>query len=200
MGGQVVSKINYQQETDYTSLVKEFLKIQESESRARALIQIIPRNSMVQIPRRRKDIDFIFLISNPAQARQIKPTLAFYYAENIPVYALPSIYNGYDNPEANADLNGIIFVDAPWMIYNQPRNRQTLDRWLPEDQGILQRLRALGADAFSLYPQLELLDSNNSYAVRGSTGELKIDDSGQIHRTLTPAVFRQGMADIMIEN
>jgi outer membrane PBP1 activator LpoA protein len=200
MGGQVVSKINYRQETDYTALIKEFLKIQESESRARTLIQIIPRDSMVQIPRRRKDIDFIFLISNPAQARQIKPTLAFYYAENIPVYALPSIYNGYDNPEANLDLNGIVFVDAPWMIYNQPRNKKVLDQWLPEDQGILQRLRALGADAFSLYPQLELLDSNNLQAIKGATGELKIDNYGQIHRTLTPAVFRKGLADILIEN
>ena len=155
---------------------------------------------MVQIPRRRKDIDFIFLISNPAQARQIKPTLAFYYAENIPVYALPSIYNGYDNPEANLDLNGIVFVDAPWMIYNQPRNKKVLDQWLPEDQGILQRLRALGADAFSLYPQLELLDSNNLQAIKGATGELKIDNYGQIHRTLTPAVFRKGLVDILIEN
>ncbi|MDG0999014.1 MAG: penicillin-binding protein activator [Gammaproteobacteria bacterium] len=199
-GGQVVSKTNYQQETDYSSLVKEFLKIQESESRARALIEIIPRNNMVHIPRRRKDIDFIFLISNPAQARQIKPTLAFYYAENIPVYALPSIYNGFDNPEANLDLNGIVFVDAPWMIYDQPRNKQVLDQSLPEDQGILQRLRALGADAFSLYPQLDLLDSGNPHAIRGATGGLKIDDSGQIHRTLTPAIFRQGLADILVGN
>lgn len=200
IGGQVVSKINYQQETDYASLVKEFLKIQESESRARALIEIIPRNNMVQIPRRRKDIDFIFLISNPAQARQLKPTLAFYYAENIPVYALPSVYNGYDNPEVNLDLNGIVFVDAPWMIYNKPRNKQLLDQSIPEDQGILQRLRALGADAFSLYPQLDLLDSDNPHAIKGATGELKIDDSGQIRRSLTPAVFRQGLVDILIGN
>jgi outer membrane PBP1 activator LpoA protein len=200
LGGQVAAKISYQQETDYSSLVKDFLKIQESESRARALIQTIPRNNVLQIPRGRKDIDFIFLISNPAQARQIKPTLAFYYAQNIPVYSLPSVYNGYDNPEANLDLNGIIFVDAPWMIHSQLRNRKTLDQSLPEDQGILQRLRALGADAFSLYPQLELLDPKSLNVIKGATGGLTIDRSNQIHRTLTPAVFKKGLAAILLEN
>ena len=86
------------------------------------------------------------------------------------------------------------------MIHSQLRNRKTLDQSLPEDQGILQRLRALGADAFSLYPQLELLDPKSLNVIRGVTGGLTIDRSNQIHRTLTPAVFKKGLAAILLEN
>ena len=89
------------------------MAIDSSELRRDRIVQLLPRTSVEFIPRRRGDIDFIFLIANPREGRQIKPTLAFYFAGDIPVYALPSIYDGQDNQSANQDLNGIVFTDAP---------------------------------------------------------------------------------------
>ncbi len=172
------------------------MAIDASEARRDRIVQLLPRSSVEFTPRRRGDIDFILLIANPSQGRQIKPTLAFYFAEDIPVYALPSIYDGLDNQSANQDLNGIVFTDAPWILANYDPLKSNAASSLRPAQGPVQRFRAMGIDSFRLYSRLQQLNDQEISSLRGATGVLTMDESGRIHRRLEVARFVNGRATL----
>ena len=185
-GGEFVARAAYLGGGDFTEVVKAVLDIDASEARLARLLDILPRANVEFTPRRRQDIDFIFLMANPQVGRQIKPALDFYYAEDLPVFALPSLYDGAENPESNRDLNGVIFADAPLM-------------WLNEDpalaaSGAERRLQAMGIDSFRLYPRLGQFLRGQVTSLRGATGELRMEDNRRIHRRLTPGRFENGIA------
>lgn len=194
-GGRVVSQNSFNGNGDYAQVVRRLMAIDSSEARAERLLNLLPRNSMEFTPRRREDIDFIFLMANPRQGRQIKPTLAFYFAEDVPVFALPSIYDGQNNQSANRDLNGVVFTDAPWVLDSSAPGRQQLDANLRSVQGPLQRLRALGVDSYRLHARLDQFKAGTITSIPGATGELTITDDRRIHRRLQAAYFNNGLAE-----
>lgn len=172
------------------------MAIDDSEARAQRLLDLLPRSSMQFTPRRRGDIDFLFLIANPRQGRQIKPTLAFYFAEQLPVLSMPSIYDGQDNQGANLDLNGVTFVDAPWLLRDSELKDEVSGILRPA-QGPLQRLRAMGIDSFLLSSRLQQFDSGQISLLRGTTGTLNMSADGQIRRRLPVARFEDGRAILL---
>ena len=194
LGGLLVSQSEFRGDGDYAEVVKRLMAIDSSENRADRLLELLPRNSMEFIPRRRSDIDFIFLIANPRQGRQIKPTLSFYFAQDVPVFSLPSINDGLENPSANQDLDGIIFTDAPWLLDRNTASRAEMDASLRPAQGPLQRLRALGVDSYRLHARLFQFESGAIASVPGTTGVLSITADRRIHRRLQPAYFDNGIA------
>lgn len=195
-GGNLVSQSTFSGDNDYADVIKRLIAIDSSEQRRDRLVQLLPRSSVEFTPRRRGDIDFIFLIANPREGRQIKPTLAFYFAGDIPVYALPSIYDGLDNQNANQDLNGIIFTDAPWILANYDPLKSITASSLRPAQGPVQRFRAMGIDSFRLYSRLQQFDEEDITSLRGATGILSMDNNGRIHRRLEVARFVDGKATL----
>ena len=193
-GGNLVSQSTFSGNNDYADVIKRLMAIDSSESRRDRIVQLLPRTSVEFTPRRRGDIDFIFLIANPREGRQIKPSLAFYFAGDIPVYALPSIYDGLDNQSANQDLNGIVFTDAPWILANYDPLKSNTASSLRPASGPVQRFRAMGIDSFRLYSRLQQFDEEDITSLRGATGMLSMDDSGRIHRRLEVARFVDGKA------
>ena len=193
-GGQVVASTNFFGDSDYADVIKHLMAIDSSEARAERLLDLLPRRNMEFTPRRRSDIDYIFLVANPRQGRQIKPTLAFYFAENIPVFSIPSIYNGRDNQQENRDLDGIVFTDAPWILNPGGELNEKINSNLRQAQGPLQRLRAMGIDSFMLYPRLFQLAERQVDSLRGTTGILTMSENQRIHRNLEPARFEDGLA------
>ncbi len=190
-GGSFVSGAGYSDGGNFTEVVKGALAIDTSEARLRSLLDILPRSNVEFTPRRRRDIDFIFLMANPQAGRQIKPALDFYYAEDLPVFALPSIYDGSDSPDLNRDLDGVIFADAPLM-------------WLDLDislaaSGAERRLQAMGMDSFRLYPRLRQFQQRQLTRLRGAAGELRMEENRRIHRRLTPGRFENGVAAPLAE-
>lgn len=192
-GGKIVSLATYGETNDYSTVIKNLMAIDASEERLENLRSLLPRNNIEFIPRRRQDIDFIFLIANPRQARLIKPTLAFYFAADVPVFALPSVFDGLNGSTDNRDLEGIWFADAPWLLENGSLKQQ-IDGQLRAAQGSSQRLRALGVDSFRLYPRLNQMTRRPDIAIAGATGSLTLPESGRIHRSLQFAQFRGGTA------
>ena len=192
-GGKIVSLATYGETNDYSTVIKNLMAIDASEERLENLRSLLPRNNIEFIPRRRQDIDFIFLIANPRQARLIKPTLAFYFAADVPVFALPSVFDGLNGSTDNRDLEGIWFADAPWLLENSSLKKQ-IDGQLRAAQGSSQRLRALGVDSFRLYPRLNQVTRRPDIAIAGATGSLTLSESGRIHRSLQFAQFRDGTA------
>jgi outer membrane PBP1 activator LpoA protein len=193
-GGNLVSQSTFSGNNDYADVIKRLMAIDSSELRRDRIVQLLPRTSAEFTPRRRGDIDFIFLIANPREGRQIKPTLAFYFAGDIPVYALPSIYDGLDNQSANQDLNGIVFTDAPWILANYDPLKFNTASSLRPAQGPVQRFRAMGIDSFRLYSRLQQFNEQEITSLRGATGILSMDGNGRIHRRLEIARFVDGKA------
>ena len=193
-GGRIASKVNFQDDASYAEIVKRLMAIDTSEARSEKLLSLLPRRNMQFVPRRRNDIDFIFLVADPDAGRQIKPTLAFYFSENIPVYTIPSIYEGTHNPSGNSDLNGITFVDSPWMLRPSDIQNRSLEDNLRQATGPIQRLRAMGVDSFRIYPRLQQFSSGNISLLRGATGQLLMDENQIFHRGLEAALFVDGIA------
>ena len=195
-GGRIASKVNFQQDANYEEIVKRLVAIDRSELRSEKLLNLLPRRNMEFVPRRRNDIDFIFLVADPDAGRQIKPTLAFYFAENIPVYSIPSIYEGNYNPSSNSDLDGITFVDSPWILRPGDVQSRPADN-LRQTSGPLQRLRAMGVDSFRLYPRLRQFSSGNITLLRGTTGQIFMNENQTFHRQLEAARFVDGVATLI---
>lgn len=191
VGGQVVAEERLRLDEDYTEVTKRLLAIDASESRARKLRATLPRNNIEFIPQRRGDIDFAFLISPASQARQLVPTLAFYYAQDLPLIALPSIFDGAQDA-GSRDLDGLVFKDAPWML-EAGALRNEADAHLAPALGASQRLRAMGVDSFYLAMQLQQLREDPQRELAGVTGTLSIDPTGRVNRNLLTARFENGL-------
>ena len=194
LGGQIVSTTGFADTMDYSDTVKRLMAIDSSEARAEQLLNLLPRNTIEFIPRRRQDIDCIFLVANPGQGRLIKPTLAFYFAENIPVYSMPSIYQGRANPNEDRELNGVWFTDAPWLLQAANGLKQAVAANLRPASGPLQRLRALGVDSFRLRVRLQQLATGAMPELPGATGVLSMGPDQRIRRRLKIARFEGGLA------
>lgn len=139
-----------------------------------------------------QDIDFVFLAATPQQARQIKPTLAFQYAGDLPVYATSHLYTGTNNPTQDQDLNGIRFCETPWLLNpSDPTRQQVAAQW-PQANGSMGRLYAMGVDAYRLAPRLPELKAVPSLQIDGLTGTLSLNPTQRIERQLQWAEFRNG--------
>ncbi|MCR3843466.1 penicillin-binding protein activator, partial [Pseudomonas aeruginosa] len=126
------------------------------------------------------------------QARQIKPTLAFQYAGDLPVYATSHLYTGTNNPTQDQDLNGIRFCETPWLLNpSDPTRQQVAAQW-PQANGSMGRLYAMGVDAYRLAPRLPELKAVPSLQIDGLTGTLSLNPTQRIERQLQWAEFRNG--------
>ena len=135
----------------------------------------------------KSDADLIFLAADPVQARAVRP----YLNNQIPVFATSQINNGRVDPVANVDLNGIRFIEMPWLA--QPDNVTAMiyprpDSLAPE----LQRFYALGIDACRIAN--ELLSRRLPLNLEGVTGTLTLKSTGYVEREGMQSVFRDGSA------
>lgn len=191
-GGKLIEAQFFNGAADYNKVISRLFAIDESESRARNLRKQLGLNLETQ-PRRRQDVDFIFVAALPKQARQIKPTLAFNFAKDIPMVATSQIYSGIPSKSKDRDLNDVVFCDIPWVLEKSPLRKQIQSLW-PHAKGSLDRLYALGVDAFQLYPRLGQIKVLKYSSLQGETGRLSMDRYGQIIRSLPFAKFVNGYA------
>jgi outer membrane PBP1 activator LpoA protein len=192
LGGIVVNRTQFQTGANYSGLVKDAMLIEQSQIRTREMQELlgIPLQSS---PRSRSDVDMIFLIANPAQARQIKPTFAFHYAGKIPVYSTSQIYSGQPDPKADRDLNGIRFNTMPWLFDTASKEKQAVAQHT-KSAAVYGRLHALGADAFRLYARLPQLEQVPDMRIYGATGALHMLGDRRIEREQIWVRFRNGDA------
>jgi len=192
LGGTIVHSSQFIGSGDYSQVIKSAMLIERSQARAQELERLFGTNLQFQT-RRRQDIDMIFLIADPVQARQIKPTLAFHYAGSIPVYATSQVYSGVPDVKADRDLNDVRFNAMPWLFDNSSSEKQAINQHA-QSTAIYSRLHALGVDAFRLYPRLPQLAQVADMRLYGATGALRLLENGRIEREQTWARFRNGRA------
>lgn len=190
-GGEIAESRYFTTQNDYSDLVRALLSVDTSEKRAADLRRVI-RESFEFDPRRRQDIDFIVLLANPSQARGINPTLAFFFAEDLPVYSTSHINDNSESRIDYVDLNGIRFCDIPWKLTsNDPLQQQIESIWSGASR-LLAPFYALGVDAYHLYPRVRQFIAFPSDRLYGSTGVLRLDDHGVVTRQLMWAEIRDG--------
>ncbi|MGE5526074.1 MAG: penicillin-binding protein activator [Rhodospirillaceae bacterium] len=134
--------------------------------------------------------DAIFLALDAERGRTVKP-----YLPPVPVYATSQIYPGRRADLTAFELNDVRFVGMPWllepghpavMVYPRPDYGGDLD---------LQRLYALGIDAFRA--SLELLDGRTAITLDGVTGGLTLGPDRVFRRALPVAQFSNGAVSIV---
>ncbi|MCR3796361.1 penicillin-binding protein activator [Pseudomonas aeruginosa] len=190
-GGSLIAAEHVDQPVQLAQQIADLLQLRQREGRAQRLQGALGSQIATQ-PSRRQDIDFVFLAATPQQARQIKPTLAFQYAGDLPVYATSHLYTGTNNPTQDQDLNGIRFCETPWLLNpSDPTRQQVAAQW-PQANGSMGRLYAMGVDAYRLAPRLPELKAVPSLQIDGLTGTLSLNPTQRIERQLQWAEFRNG--------
>jgi outer membrane PBP1 activator LpoA protein len=193
LGGQLVASSVYDPaESDHAPEIQQVLRLSDSRERHARLANALGIKLEFE-PRRRGDVEFIFVAAQPSQSRLIRPQLRFHYASDIPTYSTSEAFE--PDETANVDLDGLIFPDMPWMIASDPVSEQlrgaVAQAW-PARATRRGRLYAFGYDAYRLIPSLRGRAQGQSGFVPGMTGRLTIEADGHIRRDLDWAQIRNG--------
>lgn len=188
-GGLIVGRALFDRTAnDYSDMLTQLLKIDESLQRKRALQSQIGTPLSFE-PSRRHDFDFIFLAANPQEGRELKPLLRFHDAGEVPVFSIGRVYNGRAERARDQDLDGVIFTAVPWQM--MPEEAQGPIPASLRD-GSLGELYALGKDAWHLLPWLPLMQKDTELRFPGQIGALRLQENGQIERHPAWAQFVAG--------
>ena len=147
------------------------------------------------VERRRQDVDFIFAAAVPNDARQLIPQIRFHHADNLPIYSTSHIFSGIVDSNKDIDLNGVIFVDIPWILDIKRQLsiiQDVLNRNWAQEKSQYRRLYALGVDAYNIIPEMNRLANEKNSMMSGETGDLTIIGENIIKRNLRKAKFVKG--------
>ena len=198
MGGMILDDQFYNPNNqDFSDELKELLIINKSENRHRRLSANLGEFIAFE-PRRRQDIDFIFLLTTDiTNAKLLKSQLDYHLSgdDPIPIYSTSNIFSLRENMD---DLEGVIFTDAPWVIDQQSWLRDLpskLMKFWPGD-AIQSRQNAMGYDAYFLTSKLAKQNNNYLKEFNGATGQLYMDSENKIRRRLAWAKLIDGKTEV----
>ncbi|NBA95593.1 penicillin-binding protein activator [Pseudomonas sp. R5(2019)] len=190
-GGTLIAAEHVSSPVALAQQIADLFQLRQSEGRAKSL-QSTVGGAVAAQPSRRQDIDFIFLAATPQQAQQIKPTLNFQYAGDVPVYATSHLFSASGDQAQYNDMNGIRFCETPWLLDSGNNLRQQVVQQWPQAAGSLGRLYAMGIDAYGLAPRLGQLKALPGNRIEGFSGSLSMSANQRIERQLPWAEFDHG--------
>jgi outer membrane PBP1 activator LpoA protein len=181
---------------DLGNAAQSLLRLDASTARHRRLQSVLDMPLAFQ-PRRRADVDFIFMPGTAATLRQWRPQLRFQGAGDIPAYATSEAFDG----RAGDELQGLIFPDIDWMIAPQTPIVAALRAAAVDaldDTPRRSRLFALGHDAWLLQSAVRAGRSPSSAApLSGAVGSLFVDEDGRVQRSLRFARIDDGQVKLL---
>lgn len=157
-GGKVIINKTYANSSNDYSYVSKAIGVKESE------------------------LDAILIVASPTQAQKLYPSLRSEMT-TLPIYATSHVFNGRVNTGGDANLEGLIFTETPWIMDRIRNNTESSSRY--------PRLTALGIDAMMLANKLGQITDYSS-ALNGRTGRIRLSRDGTLHRTLMWAKFAEG--------
>ncbi len=137
--------------------------------------------------------DMVFLALDAPHARQVRG----YLGTGAMIYATSQVFANLDDKLANFDLNGVRFLDMPWLL--QPDHPAVLAYPRPEPRATLEQERfyALGVDAYRLIQSLLRSAQSIEEPLDGITGTLSAGADHVFQRELVPALFADGQAQAL---
>jgi uncharacterized protein len=139
--------------------------------------------------------DMVFLALDAQQSK----TMRSYLGLSMPIYATSLVHEGSD-ALARLELNGVIFVDMPWLLL--PDHPAVLSYTRPDSAQAsveFQRFYALGIDGYRLAQALVSPQSEFA-ALDGVTGTISLDRERRLVREPAAAQFAQGEIKILFED
>ena len=131
----------------------------------------------------------VFIAADADKARRIRPYLPI----KVQVYSTSQIFSGNDKTLINYDLNGIRFVDMPWVLQPEHPAVTIYARANPPLPIASERLYALGIDSFRLVHLMLAGTLQASLPLDGVSGRIKLKDH-VFQREALPARFVEGQA------
>lgn len=113
-------------------------------------------------------------------------------APKLPIYASSRSHSTrLDNTEQR-DLNGLTFTEMPWMLplNTNPALREEYQQLFQAQDENLQRLFAMGYDAYRLIGILRQQQQLSALVFPGLTGQLRLNSNGSIVRQLSWAKYQ----------
>lgn len=192
LGGELIEFRGYDTDTqDFSIAITTLLNISESNQRHQRLAANLALPLGFE-PRRRQDIDMIFVAADASAGRLLFPQLRFHYAGDIPTYATSAIHESVLN---EPDLNGVVFPDTPWVLLENKTNielKQSLEtHWPQRTSPPWVRFYGFGFDAYRLVPLL-YEETVELSSVDTLSGRLSMGEDKRIRRGLPFAQFRNG--------
>ena len=133
----------------------------------------------------------VFLAANAEKSRSIRP----YLSNRLPVYSTSQIFVGNDYTLTNYDLNGIRFVDVPWLLQPDHPAVMIYPRANPPLSVDRERLYALGIDAYRLVQLLLANRVDTALPLDGVSGKIQLQGHVFLREPIL-AVFQQGHAQL----
>ncbi len=131
--------------------------------------------------------DVVFLALDAKRAKLIRSYLGL----SMPVYATSMVHTS-DAALSNFELNGVYFVDMPWLLTPDHPAVLSYERLDPAQANVeFQRFYALGIDAYRVAQNLLKPDSEFE-PLDGVTGRITLDRDRRFTREAVPAQFVQG--------
>ncbi len=124
--------------------------------------------------------DMVLLALDVRQARAVRA-----YLEPLSVYASSQIYTGDAGPAAGIDLAGVTFLDMPWLLQRDHSAVMIYPRQDFSGDADLERLYALGIDAWRIGQAL--LARQTDLSLDGVTGKLTLGRDRHFVRELVSA-------------
>ncbi|MEW6314105.1 MAG: penicillin-binding protein activator [Pseudomonadota bacterium] len=137
--------------------------------------------------------DAVFLALDGEKARTVRS----YLDSSAAIYATSQVFSGKTETLANFDLNGVRFVDMPWLV--QPDHPAVMIYPRPEMplSAELERLYAFGIDAFRLAETMLHPPADWDITLDGVTGHIALGRAHQFVRELVPVQLSEGDAVIL---
>ncbi len=183
--------------TDSGSLrdgITQALDVAQSKQRINQ-IRYMVNEELYNMPRNREDVDAIVAFASPEQTELLNPmveaSISPFYGKTVPVYATSRSMEYDTGKNQWRDLQNVRFLDMPWMLPQNPRDdlKQAVNGLWQDRSTQEARLFAFGIDAYQLLPNLASMALLPQVAVSGLTGELSMNDKGEIIRTLPQALI-----------
>ena len=196
-GGQLLDYRLYQSSLqDFSPEIQELMALSQSVQRYQRLRANVGGPLQFD-PRRRQDVDFVFLAADAKAGRLIKSQLKFHYSGELPVYSTSFIYSM--DGRSDTDLNDVMFAETPWVI-NPPAWIADFpdlygEFWPAEKR--LTRLHAMGYDAYHLVGGLFAARIGPMEEIIGATGTLYLGADGRVHRRMAWAKFIRGQPEAL---
>ena len=192
-GGEVLASESIEAEAyDYSQQLTRMLDINSSNTRKRRIEQLL--NTDVEFePAIRSDIEVIFMAVDSEQALLLRPQLQFHHAGKVPLVSTSHIYSGDPDADRDGDLTGITYNDIPWTLTDAGSDSPLFITISQNHQDSIQKLIALGIDAYSLHSQLDNMRLDPTLSLNGKTGGLSLGEGNRIKRRLEWAEFQEGI-------
>ena len=185
--------------SDFSEMISRMLGLSQAEEQTKILQSVLTDALPVTIlPRIRQDLDVIFLFVDQNTARLLKPQIDFHHAGKLPIYSQNTVFTGTPDPVNDLDLEGILFSDMPWFVRRTgrfERSAETLTGTARYQGSGIDRLFALGMDAYRLGCQIPKSRANSAWRYAGASGTFSLQEDGIIRRQPDWVIFRQGIPE-----